>query len=56
MNAARTVLSVSHRTTYRYSTFVETAQHLATIRPLCAAVAERDLACGEHRAGTALRA
>jgi transglutaminase-like putative cysteine protease len=24
---------VSHRTTYRYSTYVETAQHLATIRP-----------------------
>lgn len=30
----RTVLSVSHRTTYRYSTAVENAQHLATIRPL----------------------
>ena len=30
----RTVLSISHRTTYRYSTFVETAQHLATVRPL----------------------
>lgn len=30
----KTVLSVSHRTTYRYSTYVETAQHLATIRPL----------------------
>ncbi|MCX4163510.1 MULTISPECIES: transglutaminase family protein [Paraburkholderia] len=29
-----TVLSVSHRTAYRYSTPVETAQHLATIRPL----------------------
>jgi transglutaminase-like putative cysteine protease len=34
MKTAKTVLSVSHRTTYRYSTFVETAQHLATIRPL----------------------
>ena len=29
-----TMLAVSHRTTYHYSTFVETAQHLATIRPL----------------------
>jgi transglutaminase-like putative cysteine protease len=29
----KAVLSVSHRTTYRYSTYVETAQHLATIRP-----------------------
>jgi transglutaminase-like putative cysteine protease len=29
----KTVLSVSHRTTYRYSTYVATAQHLATIRP-----------------------
>jgi transglutaminase-like putative cysteine protease len=29
----KTVLWVSHRTTYRYSTYVETAQHLATIRP-----------------------
>ena len=29
-----TRLSVMHRTTYRYSTLVETAQHLATIRPL----------------------
>lgn len=29
-----TRLTVSHRTTYRYSTLVETAQHLATIRPL----------------------
>ena len=28
------MLSVSHRTTYRYSTPVETAQHLATIRPI----------------------
>ncbi|PLZ03859.1 transglutaminase [Burkholderia sp. WAC0059] len=28
------VLSVSHQTTYRYSTPVETAKHLATIRPL----------------------
>ena len=27
-------LSVSHRTSYRYSTLVETARHLATIRPL----------------------
>ncbi|MGF6646584.1 transglutaminase family protein [Paraburkholderia sp. GAS82] len=34
MKTAQTILSVSHRTTYRYSTFVETAQHLATIRPL----------------------
>jgi len=34
MSVAHTVLSVSHRTTYHYSTFVETAQHLATIRPL----------------------
>ncbi|MGA7811731.1 transglutaminase family protein [Caballeronia sp.] len=34
MKTDKTVLSVSHRTTYRYSTFVETAQHLATIRPL----------------------
>jgi transglutaminase-like putative cysteine protease len=34
MKDAPTVLSVSHRTTYRYSTYVETAQHLATIRPL----------------------
>lgn len=33
MSGAATVLSVSHRTTYRYSTLVETAQHLATIRP-----------------------
>jgi transglutaminase-like putative cysteine protease len=37
MSAERTVLSVSHRTTYRYSTYVETAQHLATIRPLSCA-------------------
>jgi transglutaminase-like putative cysteine protease len=37
MTVARTVLSVSHRTTYRYSTLVETAQHLATIRPLSCA-------------------
>lgn len=29
-----TVLAVSHRTAYHYSTPVETAQHLATIRPL----------------------
>lgn len=29
-----TRLTVSHRTTYRYSTPVETAQHLATIKPL----------------------
>jgi len=34
MKNAPTVLSVSHRTTYHYSTYVETAQHLATIRPL----------------------
>ena len=32
MSGAR--LAVTHRTTYRYSTLVETAQHLATIRPL----------------------
>jgi len=37
MKTAQTILSVSHRTTYRYSTFVETAQHLATIRPLVCA-------------------
>ncbi len=37
------LLSVSHRTTYHYSTFVETAQHLATIRPLsCGVAAHRD--------------
>lgn len=30
----RTILSVSHETTYHYSTHVENAQHLATIRPL----------------------
>jgi transglutaminase-like putative cysteine protease len=29
-----TTLAVTHRTTYRYSTQVEIAQHLATIRPL----------------------
>lgn len=29
-----TTLAVTHRTTYRYSTPVEIAQHLATIRPL----------------------
>jgi transglutaminase-like putative cysteine protease len=29
-----TTLAVTHRTTYRYSTAVEIAQHLATIRPL----------------------
>ena len=34
MKNASTVLSVSHRTTYHYSTYVETAQHLATIRPI----------------------
>ena len=34
MKHTPTVLSVSHRTTYRYSTYVETAQHLATIRPI----------------------
>ena len=28
------VLHISHRTTYRYSTLVENAQHLATIRPV----------------------
>ena len=33
MTIEKAVLSVSHRTTYRYSTYVETAQHLATIRP-----------------------
>ncbi len=33
MKIPKTVLWVSHRTTYRYSTYVETAQHLATIRP-----------------------
>ncbi|SAK66539.1 transglutaminase domain-containing protein [Caballeronia arationis] len=33
MTIDKAVLSVSHRTTYRYSTYVETAQHLATIRP-----------------------
>ncbi|SAL26251.1 transglutaminase domain-containing protein [Caballeronia arvi] len=32
--ANNTVLAVTHRTTYRYSTPVEIAQHLATIRPL----------------------
>jgi transglutaminase-like putative cysteine protease len=37
MMAAGSVLAVSHRTTYRYSTFVETAQHLATIRPISCA-------------------
>lgn len=31
------VLTVSHHTVYRYSTLVETAQHLATIRPLTCA-------------------
>lgn len=36
MKTAQTILSVSHRTTYRYSTFVETAQHLATIGRWCA--------------------
>ena len=44
MTIAETVLSVSHRTTYRYSTYVETAQHLATIRPLDMRVAARDCA------------
>jgi transglutaminase-like putative cysteine protease len=34
MTSADAVLSISHRTTYHYSTWVETAQHLATIRPL----------------------
>ncbi|SAK46497.1 transglutaminase domain-containing protein [Caballeronia catudaia] len=33
-SANDTVLAVTHRTTYRYSTPVEIAQHLATIRPL----------------------
>lgn len=37
MKNAPTVLSVSHRTTYHYSTYVETAQHLATIRPIACA-------------------
>ncbi|MBP0589751.1 transglutaminase family protein [Paraburkholderia sp. LEh10] len=37
MSDAQTLLSVSHRTTYHYSTLVETAQHLATIRPLACA-------------------
>ena len=37
MKDAQTLLSVSHRTTYHYSTPVETAQHLATIRPLACA-------------------
>jgi transglutaminase-like putative cysteine protease len=32
--SATTTLAVTHRTTYRYSTPVEIAQHLATIRPL----------------------
>lgn len=32
-----TTLAVSHKTTYRYSTAVATAQHLATIRPLACA-------------------
>lgn len=30
----KTILRVTHETTYDYSTFVENAQHLATIRPL----------------------
>ncbi|KXU92425.1 transglutaminase [Caballeronia megalochromosomata] len=34
LNVNDTVLAVTHRTTYRYSTPVEIAQHLATIRPL----------------------
>ncbi len=29
-----TMLTILHRTTYHYSTLVETAQHLATIRPV----------------------
>ena len=33
MDAHATVLSVSHSTVYHYATAVETAQHLATIRP-----------------------
>jgi transglutaminase-like putative cysteine protease len=32
-----TALCITHETTYRYSTVVETAQHLATIRPLACA-------------------
>ncbi|WP_240648235.1 transglutaminase family protein [Pararobbsia silviterrae] len=35
-----TVLTVLHRTTYRYSTLVDTAQHLATIRPISTAAQE----------------
>ncbi|WP_028216475.1 transglutaminase family protein [Paraburkholderia oxyphila] len=42
-----TRLTVTHRTTYRYSTLVETAQHLATIRPL-ALPWQRVLAHREH--------
>jgi len=37
VTATHTLLAVSHRTTYHYSTLVETAQHLATIRPLACA-------------------
>lgn len=37
MDAHATLLSVSHSTVYHYATAVETAQHLATIRPrVCA--------------------
>jgi transglutaminase-like putative cysteine protease len=35
-----TTLTVLHRTIYHYSTFVETAQHLATIRPVSNAAQE----------------
>jgi transglutaminase-like putative cysteine protease len=41
------VLSVSHRTTYRYSTYVETAQHLATIRPI-SCTWQRVVSCAER--------
>jgi transglutaminase-like putative cysteine protease len=34
MNLPATTLAVTHRTTYRYSTPVEIAQHLAVIRPM----------------------
>jgi transglutaminase-like putative cysteine protease len=40
-------LTVSHLTVYRYSTLVETAQHLATIRPL-ACEWQRIIAHNEH--------
>ncbi len=35
-----TMLTILHRTTYHYSTLVETAQHLATIRPVSNATQE----------------